>query len=195
VRELLYGPRRYSDLLRGLPGIGTNLLAKRLKEMEQEGIIQQRTLPPPAASHVYDLTEYGRGLREVIVTMSRWGMGYLQLPIPDADSFNMVQAMSALLIMFHAPSAESTSISCEIHSHNDVFYAAIDTGKINVGQGPAPHPDLVIQVELKVIPDIIAGMTPLETALSEQTITLLSGEREQLSAFFDLFRVPSPLSA
>ena len=66
VRELLKGPRRYTDLAAGLPGIGTNVLATRLRELEEAGVVQRRKLPPPAASTVYELTEYGAGLEEVL---------------------------------------------------------------------------------------------------------------------------------
>ena len=64
VRELLRGPKRYTDLVEGMPGIGTNILAARLKELEQGGILRKRKLPPPAASTVYELTEYGAELEE-----------------------------------------------------------------------------------------------------------------------------------
>jgi DNA-binding HxlR family transcriptional regulator len=194
VRELIYGPRRYSDLLRGLPGIGTNLLAKRLKELDEAGVIEQRVLPPPAASKVYDLTEYGAGLREVIIAMSKWGMGYLQLPISDDDSFGVVQAMTALRLMFYPPAAGTIQVCCEIHSDNEIFFAAINAETIAVGQGTAIQPDIIIQADLKTLPDIIAGITPLPDALSNKKIALLRGDVDVLAAFFGLFRVPFPVS-
>jgi len=85
VRELLKGPRRYTDLTAGLPGIGTKVLATRLRELEDGGVVQRRKLPPPAASMVYELTEYGRGLEEVIHAIARWGARSLGLPKREAD--------------------------------------------------------------------------------------------------------------
>ena len=73
VRELLQGPKRYTDLAQGLPGIGTNILAARLRELEGCGIVAKRKLPPPWASTVYELTEYGEELREALYSLSRWG--------------------------------------------------------------------------------------------------------------------------
>jgi len=70
VRELLVGPRRFTDLVHGLPGIGTNSLSARLKQLEQGGIVQRRMLPPPAASAVYELTEYGRELEPIVHAVS-----------------------------------------------------------------------------------------------------------------------------
>ena len=73
VRELLVGPKRFTDLLKNLPGIGTNLLAARLKELEENKIMERITLPPPAASQVYILTELGRGLEPAITELWMWG--------------------------------------------------------------------------------------------------------------------------
>ncbi len=73
VRELLTGPKRFKDLLWGLPGIGTNLLAARLKALEEHGVVRRGTLPPPAGSGIYELTGLGRSLEPVVVALSRWG--------------------------------------------------------------------------------------------------------------------------
>ena len=84
VRELLEGPKRYTDLVAGLPKIGTNILAARLRDLESGGVIEKRRLPPPAASTVYELTAYGRGLRPVIHELARWGIRSLGPPPVDA---------------------------------------------------------------------------------------------------------------
>lgn len=73
IRDLLLGPKRFSDLQNGLPGIGTNILTNRLKGLEQAGIVQRRTLPPPAASAVYELTAYGRELEAPLMKLAHWG--------------------------------------------------------------------------------------------------------------------------
>lgn len=83
VRELMTGPKRYTDLADGLPGIGTNVLAARLKELEASGVLTRRRLPPPAASSVYELTEYGHALRPVLHELARWGARTLGPPPPE----------------------------------------------------------------------------------------------------------------
>jgi DNA-binding HxlR family transcriptional regulator len=83
VRELLGGPKRYTDLAAGLPGIGTNILASRLRDLEDAGVIQKRRLPPPAAANVYELTPYGEELREPLYALGRWGARSLGPPGPD----------------------------------------------------------------------------------------------------------------
>ena len=84
VRELMQGPKRYTDLLDHLPGIGTNILADRLKELESAGLVEKRKLPPPAASSVYELTPMGRELRPVLHELARFGARLMGPPPPDA---------------------------------------------------------------------------------------------------------------
>ena len=84
VRELMEGPKRYTDLVDGLPGIGTNILASRLKDLEAGGIVQKTKLPPPAASTVYELTQCGHDLRPVLHELARWGARTLGPPPLDA---------------------------------------------------------------------------------------------------------------
>src|SRR5215475_10313598 len=82
VRELLLGPKRFTDLRAGLPHIGPDVLAQRLRELEHDGVIRRTTLPPPAASRVYELTEWGQKLEPVVLGLGRWGS---QAPFPAGD--------------------------------------------------------------------------------------------------------------
>jgi len=87
VRELMHGAKRYTDLVDALPGIGTNMLASRLRDLEANGIVTRRTLPPPAASRVYELTDYGRDLRPAMRELALWGARSLGPPTEDAGLF------------------------------------------------------------------------------------------------------------
>jgi len=73
VRELLLGPKRFTDLQDGLPGAGPKVLAQRLRELDTVGVVRRRTLPPPASSQVYELTEWGARLNDVVVALGHWG--------------------------------------------------------------------------------------------------------------------------
>src|SRR4051812_18714984 len=77
IRELLAGPRRFKDLIDGLPEISTNLLSERLKNLEQQGVIQRRVLPPPAGSSVYELTTVGLALEKAVLELGKWGSQFL----------------------------------------------------------------------------------------------------------------------
>ena len=85
--ELMRGPKRYTDLVDGLPGIGTNILAARLRDLEAAGIVERRILPPPAPAKVYELTEYGRGLKPVIRELALWGARSLGPPGDEVELF------------------------------------------------------------------------------------------------------------
>jgi DNA-binding HxlR family transcriptional regulator len=87
VRELMHGPKRYTDLAAHLPGIGTNILASRLRGLEEGGVVSKRKLPPPAASRVYELTDYGRALRPVIRELALWGARSLGPPTDEDELF------------------------------------------------------------------------------------------------------------
>src|SRR6187455_2871344 len=80
VRELLLGPRRFTDLRAGLPAASPNVLSQRLDELEEVGVLEKRTLPPPAGSTVYELTAWGRELEPVILALARWGSRATPLP-------------------------------------------------------------------------------------------------------------------
>ena len=87
IRELMHGPKRYTDLVEHLQGIGTNILASRLRDLEANGVVSRRTLPPPAASKVYELTDYGRGLRPAMRELALWGARSLGPPTQHDELF------------------------------------------------------------------------------------------------------------
>ena len=105
IRELMHGPKRYTDLVERLPGIGTNILAARLRDLEGHGILARRTLPPPAASKVYELTDYGRELRPAMRELALWGARSLGPPTDKGELFEgwLANAMDTV-IASRAPS-------------------------------------------------------------------------------------------
>src|ERR1700745_1196282 len=104
IRELMHGPKRYTDLVDHLPGIGTNMLAARLRELEGNGVVTRRILPPPAASRVYELTDYGRELRPAMRELALWGARSLGPPTVGDELFEgwLANAMD-IVIATRAP--------------------------------------------------------------------------------------------
>jgi DNA-binding HxlR family transcriptional regulator len=102
VRELMHGPKRYTDLAESLPGIGTNILAGRLRDLEASGVVAKRTLPPPAASRVYELTDYGRALKPVMRELALWGARSLGPPTNDDELYEgwLANAIDTMLAPF-----------------------------------------------------------------------------------------------
>jgi DNA-binding HxlR family transcriptional regulator len=136
VRELMRGPKRYTDLAEHLPGIGTNILASRLRDLEAGGIITKRMLPPPAASRVYELTEYGRDLRAVLRELALWGARTLGPPTDEDELFAgwLANALDTVLAPLAPPGRFEFRIGDEI--------ASIVDGEAR--EGPADDPDVVV---------------------------------------------------
>src|SRR5258708_38405445 len=137
VRELILGPRRYRDLATGLPGIPSNVLAERLKDLQAAGVITRRTLPAPTDVTVYELTEAGRALQPALKELLDWGLRYG--PEPHEDDVG--QPGWALLTAAGRPSALPDGQTCELRVGPEFFYLSSDAGKLSVRRGPAPDGD------------------------------------------------------
>ncbi len=136
VRELMHGPKRYTDLAEHLPGIGTNILASRLRDLEACGIVSKRKLPPPAASRVYELTDYGRELKAVMRDLALWGARSLGPPTADDELFPgwLENAIDVMLAPLAPPGRFEFRIGEEV--------ASIVDGEAQAG--PVEEPDVVV---------------------------------------------------
>jgi DNA-binding HxlR family transcriptional regulator len=137
IRELMHGPKRYTDLVDHLPGIGTNILAARLRDLERNGVVTRRTLPPPAASKVYELSEYGRELRPAMHELAMWGARSLGPPTDKDELFEgwLSNAMDIAL----APLAPSGRF--EFRAGTEI--ASLVDGE--VVDGPIADPDVLVE--------------------------------------------------
>lgn len=177
VRELLEeGPLRYTDLHCRLDGCGTNILAARLKDLERGGIVRRRKLPPPAASTVYELTEYGEGLRAVLHQLAHWGARSLGPP-ERADALEPGWLAGALRIAL--PPTESC---IEFRVGDDVAHVASGTAFA----GPAEDPDAVVEGD-------VSGFYRLLVDRELEGVTI-RGSSTAVSALLETLppRVPSP---
>jgi DNA-binding HxlR family transcriptional regulator/putative sterol carrier protein len=166
VRELLTGSKRFKDLLEGLPGIGTNLLTARLKDLEGHGVVRRATLPPPAASKVYELTELGRSLEPVVMGLARWGLKFLGAS-REEDDRQPAWAVVALRAALRAEATEEARESYEFRVDDEVFHVRIEDGETNVRQGSASAPDLVVRSDTQTLLAVAAGrVEPAEAVAS-----------------------------
>jgi DNA-binding HxlR family transcriptional regulator len=154
VRELLLGPQRFTDLRDGLPGIGPNVLAERLAQLQEDGLVRRVTLPPPAASTVYELTPLGEELRPAVQELTKFGMNFLGAPRPG-DRFRLGWLMRSLEVMFRPDAAAGVHETYEFRLDGDVFNVRVDDGTIAVRQGGAP--DAAWTVETDVVTFIGLG--------------------------------------
>jgi DNA-binding HxlR family transcriptional regulator len=176
VRELSTGPKRFKDLLEGLPGIGSNLLAGRLKALEGEGIVRRSTLPPPAGSNVYELTRLGRGLEPVIVALSRWGARLLGSPGEDDE----VRAGWAAVAMRSALGPEASGGRPGTYGFRidgEAFHVRVGHGgeEVEARQGSAPDPNPVVVGDSETLIAVASGKRSLDEAL-ESGALLIEGE-------------------
>ncbi|MCI0633825.1 MAG: winged helix-turn-helix transcriptional regulator [Actinobacteria bacterium] len=171
VRDLLPGPLRYSDLLAGLPGISTDLLADRLRAVQQCGVVERVTLPPPAASTVYQLTRYGEQLRAVIGHLARFG-GRLLGPWQDtSDQINPAWAMASMAAGYTAP-ADDPPATYQFNFDGRTYVIETRSGQARLRRGPTPSPDVTITGPGLPILGILTGRLPLEKAIADDTITI-----------------------
>lgn len=190
IRELLTGPKRYKDLQERLPGIGTNLLAKRLKAMEAHGILLRRHLPPPASTEAYDLTDLGRGLEPVLIALAQWGYQTISRPGKDTTYFAdwSVLAMKAV---FKADEAQDVTDVYEYRIDDHVFHARVMQGDLTTGLGPAHRPDVVLETDGKTFRAVVSGALDVHKAIRQGKITL-TGNRAAFDRSLVLFDL-SPL--
>lgn len=177
VLELMRGPKRYTDLVDNLEGIGTNILASRLRDLEAAGVVTRRRLPPPAASRVYELTDYGRELRPVIRELALWGARSLGPPTAADELFPgwLANALDTVL----APLAPAGRFEFRV---GDEVASLVDG---EAQPGPVDEPDVVVEGD----PEGVYSMF-IQRRLDCVTI---QGDRALLEKLIDT--APAPIEA
>ena len=151
VRDLMFGAMRYSDLKTGIPGIATNMLANRLSEMQDAGIIAKRELPPPAASTVYELTDSGRALAPVLLELGKWGMRFL----PEHNEAGFMREGFKVRAPF---AAEHTATSTEAYTlvvDGEVIGFNVRPGSIGVLDTPAPDSAVTLSLSCSTLMELM----------------------------------------
>ncbi|MFE7617796.1 winged helix-turn-helix transcriptional regulator [Streptomyces sp. NPDC057496] len=166
VRELLAGPRRYTDLHADLPGVSTDVLASRLKDMEQGGLVTRRRIPPPAAASVYELTGRGRGLLPVLAALAEWGAPALAERRPT----DAVRAHWFALVLLRALEGTVHEGIVEVRLDEGVFHVraggAKDDGVV-YGDGPAARADARLVLDAEVCLALGRGESTLAEAVGD----------------------------
>jgi DNA-binding HxlR family transcriptional regulator len=186
VRDLLVGPRRYTDLRRGLPRIPTNILSARLKELERTGVVSRRVLPRPDGSIVYELTEYGNQLEDIVLRLGRWGAQSLGEPRPD-EIVTPASLIMAMRTTFHREAAEGLTVGYELRVGDIVLHIRIDNGSLKVAEGALPDADLVIETGPAIGALMAREITPADAIAGG--IVKLTGDPALLDRFVELFYI------
>jgi DNA-binding HxlR family transcriptional regulator len=184
IRELFFGPKRFSDLKADLPGISANVLTQRLEGLEAVGVVRRMRLPPPASVQVYDLTEWGRETEPIFQTLGRWAARS-----PSHDPTLPISASSLMLsfrTMFDAARAKGLEATIAFRIGAERFLARISAGTIAIAREEATRADVTFTGTAPEIAAFVYGGAPL-AALPKLTV---SGDLELANRFATLFPLP-----
>ncbi|MEV4317433.1 winged helix-turn-helix transcriptional regulator [Actinocrispum sp. NPDC049592] len=187
VRELLYGPKRFTDLRAGLPTASQNVLSQRLKELEEDGVVQRRKLGPPANTWVYELTPRGAALEPVLIELGRWGS---LTPLVSTAELSVFAYILALKTTFRPDLADGHQGVYELQLEDDVFTASVDGGQATLTRGAADHPDATLAANVGTFRSLTFGGRPLADAVSAGDLRV-TGDTEAAARFLTLFPRPS----
>lgn len=191
VRDLLTGPKRFGDLQKSLRGIGTGLLAARMKHLEREGLVEKITLPPPARTPAYALTEAGRELGPAVLALARWGTKWAMGERGSGETFHAGWAVLAMEAYFDASAAADVRAVYEFRVGDEVFHVRIADGAVEAAHGPAQLPDAILTMTDDVLAWLAEGRTTLAEAIKAKAATA-TGDREALRRLRTVFHRPQP---
>ena len=183
VRELLLGPLRFSDLARGVGGAPSDVLTRRLRDLEADGIVRRRELEPPASGTAYELTEIGRELEGPVMELGRWGLNFYRLEdLPGLVTSSLANALRVILVP-----GEGAPLALQLRSEGHATWLRAGSGETEAGRGEIGEPDLVLS---GAAPDVIAAVVAGGEA--EERIEI-EGDREALRRLREMVVLPPRL--
>jgi DNA-binding HxlR family transcriptional regulator len=188
VRELLFGPRRFSDLRKALPNASTNLLTDRLRELELNGIVGRRRLSPPAGSTVYELTEWGAELAPVLDALGRWGLRGVRPPSRTAtlSPTSILLALSGTV----RPDRRRRWPTIHFELHGCVWTTWVDDGTLRVSSGEHGAAELVVRTDPWTLNSLLDDPNQIDEAMSDGRL-VVHGDYNVIRR---LLGAPQPLS-
>ncbi len=191
VRELLLGPKRFTDLRAGLPRVTPDVLAQRLRELEAAELVRRDGLPPPAASRVYALTPAGLELEPVVLALGRWGS---RRAFPDGDAvFGADSAVLGLKTLFDAGADAELDARIELRLDAQRYAARVAGSGFAVARGEADAPDAVIETDPGTLAAVLWHGAALTSTLRSGALRI-SGDRRVAERFLALFPLPAGAS-
>jgi DNA-binding HxlR family transcriptional regulator/putative sterol carrier protein len=186
VRELLLGPKRFTDLRAGLPGISPNVLTQRLDELERAAIVQRRKLAPPAAAWVYELSEWGMQLEPVIMSLGRWAA---RSPFKPQAGLGVDSLILSFRTMFDAQAAAGFHAIIQLKIGDDRFHARIARGHMDLIRGTVDHADVTIEGDSDALTAVVYAGRKLTDALRSGDLKI-EGDKAAAKRFLSLFPLP-----
>jgi DNA-binding HxlR family transcriptional regulator len=186
VRELLLGPKRFTDLKKGLPNASPNVISERLRELERAGIVAREKLPPPASLRVYALTDWGRELEETVISLGRWAA---RSPSPSDAPVGLDSTVLALSTLFDPSAAKGLRASYELRLGEDRFRIEVSDDGIEVARGEADQADAMIDTDPDTLAAVLWRDRPLADAQRAGRLAI-EGDEAAVERFVRLFPVP-----
>ena len=187
IRELMMGPRRFSDLRKDLCGLSANVLTQRLEGLEASGIVQKRKLPPPASVQVYELTDWGYEIKPVFMVLGRWAARSPQhdptLPI------SAVSIMQSFETMFDPALAADANMRLGFAMDEDRMVVTVEDGEITTRRGEVEDGDVIVRAAPPIVAAAVYGKVPLAALEGEGAMTI-EGDRAVFERFIDFFHLP-----
>jgi DNA-binding HxlR family transcriptional regulator/putative sterol carrier protein len=171
VRELAPGPRRFTDLIDGLPGISRKLLTERLRTLERDGLIARQELPPPAARQVYELTDDGRDLAHAMAPLIAWGARRLGERKPT-ESFRARWPAVGMAGLADREAAKNVRESYQYVVGRSAFHFTVDDGSIRLHDGRARDPAVVLTTDEETWADIASGKIRFSSATASGALSV-----------------------
>jgi DNA-binding HxlR family transcriptional regulator len=188
VRELLHGPKRFTDLRRGLPTASQNVLSQRLRELEEAGIVHRRRLGPPVSTSVYELTARGQDLEPVLFHLARWGS---RAPLTSTAPLSVDALVLALKTTFDPAAAGDLAARYELRLDEDRFRITVAGGRLDVARGGADLPDAVVETNAGTFRSLVFGGRSLADATRAGDVNV-RGDRQAVARLVRLFPRPTP---
>jgi DNA-binding HxlR family transcriptional regulator len=192
VRELLLGPKRFTDLKKGLPNASPNVISERLRELERAGVVERDKLPPPAGSRVYKLTDWGRGLEDTVVSLGSWAARSPSQPREapiGADSVAL-----ALRARFDPAFAKGLRASYELRLGEDRFRVEVSDHQLDLARGGVDQPDATIDSDPGTLAAVLWNERPLGDAQRAGDLKI-DGDQAAVERLVRLFPLPEPAAA
>jgi DNA-binding HxlR family transcriptional regulator len=191
VRDLAMGPKRYTDLRDGLPGIATDLLTARLRTLESAGFVARRELPRPAPAVVYELTDAGRKLGPVILALAEVGLEMLGAPEPSDDVRAERVVMLGMRHSFRADAFPELAEAYQLRIDGEPFSVAVAGGEAEVKPGVAPDPAMTLTTDARTFVALRRGETSADRELAAGNLQL-EGDRAAFDRFIGAFARTRP---
>lgn len=189
IRELMLGPKRFTDLRASLPGISANVLTQRLEDLEAVSILKRTKLPPPIRTWVYQLTEWGMELEPIVKSFGKWAARSPHMPEGAHMSVNSV--VLSFRTMFNAEVAGDFKARLQLRLSNEPFRVTIADGEIEIVRGEMDRPDATLDGTSDAIAALAYGGRDLDEAARAGEVQV-SGDIAKLKRFATLFPLPEP---